>query len=316
MGCADRPRRARARATSPGLQVATSGRPGPVVLALPEDMLRDGSTPRTRTVSRRSPAHPGAERPRRAAPAARRRRAADRAGRRRRLDRQAAARHRAFAEANELPVGGSFRRQDYVDNALARLRGDVGIGPDPKLATRVSDADLLLVVGARLGEITTQRLHADRRPRPPRQTLMHVHPAAEELGRVYQPALAIVRARREFAAAARRSSRSTPTRLARLDGRGARGLRGEPAARDRARARLPDLGRSWRGCASGCPTTRSSPTAPAISRLGAPLLQYRRSGTQLAPTAARWATACRRRSRRSSSTRSASSSASPATAAS
>ena len=181
---------------------ATSGRPGPVVLALPEDMLAeeveaDDAQPYTPLQ-----AHPGADdlaRLRELLAGAKRPFAIVGGGG---WTEQAAADFLAFAEANELPVGAGFRRQDYVDNASRVYAGHVGIGPDPKLAARVRDADLLLVVGARLGESTTggYTLVAAGRPH---QTLVHVHAAAEELGRVYQPALGIVSGSPQFAAAAR-----------------------------------------------------------------------------------------------------------------
>jgi acetolactate synthase I/II/III large subunit len=109
----------------------------------------------------------------------------------------------AFCEANALPVGTSFRCQDYVDNLAPAHAGHVGVGIDPKLAARVADADLLLVVGARLGEMTTGGYTLVEPPLP-RQTLVHVHAGAEELGRVFQPALAIHAGSPEFAAAARK----------------------------------------------------------------------------------------------------------------
>ena len=93
------------------------------------------------------------------------------------------------------------RRQDYVDNRSRVFVGHVGVGIDPALATRVADADLLLVVGPRLGEMTTGGYTLVEPPLP-RQTLVHVHAGAEELGRVYQPALAIHAGSPEFAAAA------------------------------------------------------------------------------------------------------------------
>jgi acetolactate synthase-1/2/3 large subunit len=108
----------------------------------------------------------------------------------------------ALCEANELPVATSFRRQDYVDNRARVFVGHVGVGIDAALATRVADADLLLVVGPRLGETTTGGYTLVEPPRP-RQTLVHVHAGAEELGRVYQPELAIHAGSPEFAAAAR-----------------------------------------------------------------------------------------------------------------
>jgi acetolactate synthase-1/2/3 large subunit len=108
----------------------------------------------------------------------------------------------AFVEANELPVGVSFRCQDYVDNTRAIYAGDIGIGINPKLGQRIKDADLLLVVGARLGEITTSGYTLIEPPRPS-QRLIHVHAAAEELGRVYQADLPINAGPGAFAAAAR-----------------------------------------------------------------------------------------------------------------
>jgi acetolactate synthase-1/2/3 large subunit len=107
-----------------------------------------------------------------------------------------------FAEANNLPITNSFRCQDLLDNEHPNYVGDVGIGINPKLAERVRQADLLLVVGARLGEMTTGGYTLIDIP-VPRQTLVHVHPGVEELGRVYQPALAINAGMAQFAAAAR-----------------------------------------------------------------------------------------------------------------
>ena len=181
---------------------ATSGRPGPVVLALPEDMLAEEVTAEDAQPYTPLQAHPGADdlaRLRELLAGAKRPFAIVGGGG---WTARAAEDFRAFAEANELPVGTSFRRQDYVDNASRVYAGNVGIGPDPKLAARVGDADLLLVVGARLGEMTTggYTLVAPGSPRP---TLVHVQPAAEELGRVYQPALGIVSGSPQFAAAAR-----------------------------------------------------------------------------------------------------------------
>ncbi|HEY2335818.1 MAG TPA: thiamine pyrophosphate-dependent enzyme, partial [Burkholderiales bacterium] len=95
-----------------------------------------------------------------------------------------------WAETHGLPVGTSFRCQDLFDNRSPSYAGDVGIGINPKLAQRVKDADVLLVIGARLGEMTTSAYSLLEVP-VPRQTLVHVHAGAEELGRVYRPALAI-----------------------------------------------------------------------------------------------------------------------------
>jgi acetolactate synthase-1/2/3 large subunit len=109
---------------------------------------------------------------------------------------------RAFLEANALPAGAAFRRQDAIDNDSPSYCGDVGIGINPKLAARVREADVLLVVGARLGEMTTSGYTLVEAPTPA-QTLVHVHPGAEELGRVYRPELPILSGMEQFAAAVR-----------------------------------------------------------------------------------------------------------------
>ncbi len=106
-----------------------------------------------------------------------------------------------FVEANALPCACAFRFQDLFDNRHAQYVGDVGIGINPVLGERVRTADVLLVVGARLGEMTTSGYTLLDSP-VPRQRLIHVHPAAEELGRVYQPELAIVSGMVAFAHAA------------------------------------------------------------------------------------------------------------------
>jgi len=181
---------------------ATSGRPGPVVLALPEDMLTDRVAVADAAPYRPVQAHPGAD------DMARLRGLLSRAERPFLLlgggtwDAQACADMAAFAEANALPVGVAFRCQDLIDNKHPNYAGDVGIGLNPKLAQRVRDTDLLLVAGARLGEITTSGYTLVEAPRP-KQRLIHVHPGAEELGRVYQAELAINAGMGAFAAAAR-----------------------------------------------------------------------------------------------------------------
>ena len=104
-----------------------------------------------------------------------------------------------WIEANGLPVGTSFRGQDLFDNRSPNYAGDVGIGINPKLAQRVKEADVLLVIGARLGEMTTSAYTLVDVP-VPQQTLVHVHAGAEELGRVYRPALAINSGMAQFVA--------------------------------------------------------------------------------------------------------------------
>jgi acetolactate synthase-1/2/3 large subunit len=121
-----------------------------------------------------------------------------------------------WIEANRLPVGTSFRCQDLVDNRSASYAGDVGIGINPKLAQRIREADVLLVIGARLGEMTTSAYSLVDVP-VPRQTLVHVHAGAEELGRVYRPALAINSGMAQFAAAVERMSFDHPSWKARTE---------------------------------------------------------------------------------------------------
>ncbi len=182
-------------------QVATSGRPGPVVLALPEDMLRDQRAATVAGPYHAVRAHPGA------ADLAELRRLVAAAERPIMLvggsgwSDDAAADIARFAEANELPVCCSFRRQDIVDNRLACFVGDLGTGAAPTLVARFKAADLVLAVGARIGEITSQSYTLLGVP-DPGKTLIHVHAAAEELGRVFRPTLAIQSGMPEFAAAA------------------------------------------------------------------------------------------------------------------
>jgi acetolactate synthase-1/2/3 large subunit len=108
---------------------------------------------------------------------------------------------RAFIEANNLPAACSFRRQDLLDNRHPGYCGDVGIGIGPKLAERVRNADLILAIGPRLGEMTSGGYTLFDVPSP-RQRLVHVHPGAEELGRVYRADLMINSGMVEFAKAA------------------------------------------------------------------------------------------------------------------
>ena len=169
---------------------ATSGRPGPVVLALPEDMLRDKvAAPRAQPY-RPVVTRPGAED------------LAAFAGRLAAAERpllvlggggwspEGVAAIGRFAAAWDLPVACSFRRQDRFDNMSEHYVGDVGIGPNPKLAARVKESDCLVLLGGRLGEMPSSGYSLLRIP-DPAQPLIHVHAGAEELGLVYQADLAI-----------------------------------------------------------------------------------------------------------------------------
>ena len=182
--------------------VAMSGRPGPVVVALPEDMLTELSSaelgdpykvvrpyPDPRDMASMRAMLAEAERPLMIVGGGG-------------WSAETRADIMAFAEANNLPTGVSFRCQDYFDNRHPNYVGHVGIGIDGPLGERVKAADLLLVVGARLGEITTAGYSLIQPPRP-KQRLIHVHGGADELGRVYQADLPINAGSAAFAAAAR-----------------------------------------------------------------------------------------------------------------
>ena len=171
-------------------QVATSGRPGPVVLALPEDMLVSTATVADTRPYQPSHGAPSGEQ------IARLRAMLQEAQRPIVLlgggtwNAQACADLARFAELNHLPVGCTFRFQDLLDNAHPNYVGDVGIGINPKLAARVKEADLVIAIGPRLGEMTTGGYTLLDSP-VPRQRLVHIHPDPEELGSVYQAELMI-----------------------------------------------------------------------------------------------------------------------------
>ena len=178
---------------------AISGRPGPVVLALPEDMLLDavsGLAPRSAVTRPAQAPCPDAMAAMfdligdACAPVA----IVGGAGW------NAKARHyfTEFAESIGLPVAAAFRRQDAVPNSSKVWAGNLGYGPNPKLVERIKAADLLLVVGARLGEATTDG-YALITPDHPGQILIHVHPDPQELGSVYRPDLALCADMAEFA---------------------------------------------------------------------------------------------------------------------
>ena len=174
-------------------QVATSGRMGPVVLALPEDMLsasvevRDARAwqpietfPGEQALARLSSLLQNAKRPFVIVGGS-----GWNAG--------ACADLQRFVETQEIPVGCAFRFQDLFDNAHPNYAGDVGIGINPALAARIKAADLVVALGPRLGEMTTSgyTLIDPLNPSPSTQMLVHIHAGAEELGRVYQADLMI-----------------------------------------------------------------------------------------------------------------------------
>ncbi|MFD1911503.1 thiamine pyrophosphate-binding protein [Halodurantibacterium flavum] len=207
---------------SRAFHVATSGRPGPVVLALPEDMLSALSdAPDIPARAARPPAVcegqidalldrlSQAERPLVIAGGS-----VWSAG--------AAEDLAAFARAFDLPVAVSFRRQDRMDNRHPNYVGDLSVGMNPRLATRLKDADCLLILGSRFGDIATDG-YTLVNPAAPGKTILHVHSDADELGRVWRPDVAVAAPAPEVIAhLARRTGPANPawtrwTRAARAD---------------------------------------------------------------------------------------------------
>ena len=169
---------------------AMNGRPGPVVLVLPEDMLT--RTVQARPLPRVEPVQawsdPGALRELRTLLLAARRPLVLAGGGG--WTPQSAAALQRFAENWQLPVANTFRFQDTFDNHHPQYAGDVGLGINPALARRIRESDLLIAIGPRLGESTTGGYTLIEAPTPT-QKLVHIHASAEELHRVYQPVLAI-----------------------------------------------------------------------------------------------------------------------------
>jgi acetolactate synthase-1/2/3 large subunit len=184
---------------SRAFHIATSGRPGPVVIALPEDMLvepvavKDAPAyasvetwPGQNDMSRLQKLIWAAARPIVLAGGSR-------------WSEPAGAALARFAERFALPVATTFRRAHLMDALHPCYAGDLGIGPNPKLLTRIKAADLVVLIGGRMGELPSQRYTLFDIPAP-QQTFVHVHPGAEELGRVYAPHLAVHAAPTAFAA--------------------------------------------------------------------------------------------------------------------
>ena len=192
---------------------AMNGRPGPVVLALPEDMLESEASPLDRpsvghAVQACAPEAIDAvyDRLRGAkAPIA----IVGGAG----WNADAGSDFALFAMRTGLPVAAAFRRQDALANDCPIYAGNLGYGPNPKLIERIKRADLLLVVGARLGEATTDGYEMIT-PDHPGQVLIHVHPDPEELNRVYHADIAICADMRGFARAVAMTVDETATAIA------------------------------------------------------------------------------------------------------
>ncbi len=169
---------------------AMNGRPGPVVLVLPEDMLVQmvDAAPLPRVEAVQAWSDPGSLRTLREMLLAAQRPLVVAGGGG--WTPQAAQALQRFAENWKLPVSNAFRFQDTFDNQHPQYAGDMGIAPNPKLAQRIRESDLILAIGPRLGEMTTGGYTLLEVPKP-KQKLVHIHSSAEELNRVYQADLAI-----------------------------------------------------------------------------------------------------------------------------
>ena len=185
---------------SRAFHTALAGRPGPVVLALPEDTLfaeaAVADVPKAHRV-RPSPSPQEISGLKRLLEGAKKPFVLLGGGG---WDADSTRRLQKWIEAAGLPAGTAFRCQDLFDNRSPSYAGDVGIGINPKLAEAVREADVLLAIGARLGEVTTSAYTLVDAP-VPGQALAHVHAGAEELGSVYRPALAINSGYPQFVAA-------------------------------------------------------------------------------------------------------------------
>jgi acetolactate synthase-1/2/3 large subunit len=175
---------------SRAFHLATSGKPGPVVIGLPADVLglvtSAGDAPAAVPVEA-GPDAEAMERLQAMLADARRPIAIVGGGR---WDEDSCAQMQVFAERFELPVATSYRRGSLFDAEHACYAGDIGLGPNPKLVARIKASDLVLLIGGRLGEIASQKYSLLGHP-DPGVPLVHVHPDPDEIGRLYRPALAI-----------------------------------------------------------------------------------------------------------------------------
>ncbi|MGQ3301337.1 thiamine pyrophosphate-binding protein [Reyranella sp.] len=181
---------------------AMNGRPGPVVIALPEDMLVDEvevADTGPYKVARGAPAPEDMATFRELLAAAKQPLVILGGGG---WDAKACDDIKAFVEANHLPVTTAFRNQDLIDNRHDNFVGDLGLGVNPPLGKRIKESDLIIAIGPRLGEATTGGYTMFDLP-VPAQKMVHVHAGAEELGRVYQATLPINSGMAQFAAAAK-----------------------------------------------------------------------------------------------------------------
>ena len=270
-------------------RVAREGRPGPVVVSLPEDVLAEEVAVADAPVA--SP-------PQRPLPSPEE--LADLVALLRTASRplvlvgggtwSESAGHvlAAWAERNRLPVAPTFRRQDYIDNDSPSYVGYAGVGTTPALANRIREADLIVAIGTRLGDTATGG-YTLLEPPVPRQTLVHIHPDPAELGSVYRPHLSVHAGAPETVAA-----------LADLEGldvtpwqdwAAAARAEYEESLRRRPAPGPVDFGEVMAHLDRACHPRRSSPTVRATSRCGRSATTGS-SGTARSwdPRAAPWAT--------------------------
>jgi acetolactate synthase-1/2/3 large subunit len=272
--------------------VATSGRPGPVVVSLPEDMLvseteAPAALPYTPVETRPGEAEldelekllGAAKRPFVILGGTR-------------WSAEAVDHMRRISEAWALPVGVSFRRQMLFDHLHDNYAGDVGIGINPKLAARIKEADLILLVGGRMGEMPSSDYTLLKSPYPD-QTLVHVHADANELGRVYRPTLAINASPAAFVEAfSKRKAPASPgwtdaTKQAHADYL----AWSTPPKTGPGAVHMGPIMDYLKAC---CLRTPSSATAPAISPPGCTASTASAAMTRRPrPPRVPWATACR-----------------------
>ncbi|HEY3720511.1 MAG TPA: thiamine pyrophosphate-binding protein [Roseiarcus sp.] len=180
--------------------VAMQGRPGPVVIALPEDVLTERADVRGAPRVTPAPIWPGpaqmAELQKMLAIAERPIAILGGVG----WSDRGRATFQRFVERFDLPVAVSFRRASLFDGNHPNYCGEIGIGPNPKLKSRIASADLVLLVGGRMSEMPSQAYTLFEIPAP-RQKLVHVYPDPLEIGRVYHPVLGIVATADAFCAA-------------------------------------------------------------------------------------------------------------------
>lgn len=273
--------------------IATSGRPGPVVLALPEDMLSSEAE-----VADAKPYVP-IEAKTASEDVARFHNALNSAKQPVMIvggggwTRETTENLKSFALRNNVAIATSFRCQDYIPNTHSHFIGDVGIGINPKLAEFIRDSDLVILVGSRMGEMTSSGYSLLDIPCP-RQKLIHVYAGPDELGRVYRPDIAINASQRSFIRAiAMMEPVDGSARDAQIEAAHASYIafstRWKPPVTLKWRM-------WWRLCAKSSPKTRLSPTGRATTPLSCIVSSVMENTAPNWPRHQdRWAMACRHR---------------------